>query len=81
MAKYNPFECCFKCTPPKRYPGCHDHCPEHAEAKVKFEARKALINADREAREYTKYIISKNINDSAKRRKEWQGHRRTHRSD
>lgn len=21
------FESCHKCVPPKRYPGCHDHCP------------------------------------------------------
>lgn len=27
------FECCILCKPPKRYPGCHDHCPEYAKAK------------------------------------------------
>lgn len=21
-------KCCIKCVPPKRYPGCHDRCPE-----------------------------------------------------
>lgn len=21
-------KCCIKCVPPKRYPGCHDQCPE-----------------------------------------------------
>ena len=23
--------CCKDCVAPKRYPGCHDHCPERAE--------------------------------------------------
>lgn len=35
------FECCHHCTPPKRTPGCHDHCPEYKEAKEAYEAGKA----------------------------------------
>lgn len=27
MANY----CCRGCVAPKRYPGCHDHCPERQE--------------------------------------------------
>lgn len=23
--------CCYGCVAPKRYPGCHDHCPERQE--------------------------------------------------
>lgn len=34
------FECCHFCKPPKRYPGCQDHCPEYAEDKAKHDADK-----------------------------------------
>lgn len=27
--------CCKGCVPPKRYPGCHDRCPEYLEEKKK----------------------------------------------
>ena len=37
----NPFECCHKCVKPKRYPGCHDHCPERAKAKEEYDKLKA----------------------------------------
>lgn len=76
MAIYNPFECCQFCVPPKRYPGCSARCPEYSEAKIMHIARTAIENKDREAREYTKYIVSKNVNNSAKRKKEWQSYRR-----
>lgn len=35
------FDCCMPCKPPKRYPGCHDHCPEYAAAKAKRERAQA----------------------------------------
>ena len=28
------FKCCHPCVPPKRHPGCHDHCPEYAAEKA-----------------------------------------------
>ncbi len=31
--------CCRYCVPPKRYPGCHDHCPDRA-AELEEEAEK-----------------------------------------
>lgn len=37
-----PFECCIPCKPPKRYPGCHDCCPEYAAARAKYEQDKAI---------------------------------------
>lgn len=30
--------CCYGCVPPKRYPGCHDHCPERKEQLEQREA-------------------------------------------
>lgn len=75
MAKYDPFECCHFCVAPKRQPGCHDKCPDFAEAKIKFEARKAVIEADREAREYTKMAIVKNQDAAAKKRAKWRSRR------
>ena len=34
--------CCHFCVAPKRYPGCHDHCPEYAEEKAEDEKLKAV---------------------------------------
>lgn len=75
MAKYDPFECCHICVPPKRCPGCHDRCPDYAEAWILFEAKKSILEADREAREYTKYTISKTQNDAAKKNAKWRMYR------
>lgn len=38
------FECCIPCKTPKRYPGCHDHCPDYAKARAKHEQEKAVVN-------------------------------------
>ena len=35
------FECCHKCKPPKRYPGCSGKCPEYARDRKKFDECKA----------------------------------------
>ncbi len=39
---------CKGCVAPKRYPGCHDHCPEYQKQKAEYEERKAI--ADKEKR-------------------------------
>lgn len=41
-------KCCHGCIPPKRHPGCHDHCPEYIAEKEAHEKRKAEL--DREKR-------------------------------
>lgn len=33
---------CKGCVAPKRYPGCHSHCPEYLKAKAEYEERKAI---------------------------------------
>lgn len=71
-AVYCPFECCHYCVPPKRHPGCHDRCPEFSEAWILFEAKKAMLEADREAREYTKMAVVKTKDAAAKKRAKWQ---------
>ena len=47
--------CCHYCVAPKRYPGCHDHCPEYQEQKAENDAK-------REA-EYKKNEIRYGINE------------------
>ena len=32
------FECCYKCVPPKRYPGCSGKCPEYKEQRELWDA-------------------------------------------
>ena len=43
------FECCIPCKPPKRYPGCHDHCPEYAVARAKYD--KAVADQNKAVRQ------------------------------
>jgi hypothetical protein len=33
--------CCKDCKPPKRFPGCHDHCPEYLAQKAEHDRIKA----------------------------------------
>ncbi|MBR5199224.1 MAG: hypothetical protein IKW20_05285 [Bacteroidales bacterium] len=39
-------KCCHHCVAPKRYPGCHDHCPEYLKEKAEYEALKAAYNGN-----------------------------------
>lgn len=36
------FEECRNCVPPKRYPGCQDHCPGYASGRARYDACKAI---------------------------------------
>lgn len=36
--------CCKGCVAPKRYPGCHGHCPEYIAEKAEHDSRKAEYN-------------------------------------
>ena len=40
------FEHCRYCKPPKRYPGCQDHCPDGLADKAKYEAQKAAYSKE-----------------------------------
>lgn len=40
------FHSCKECVAPKRYPGCHSHCPEYIAEKEKYEKRKAEYYGD-----------------------------------
>lgn len=40
--------CCRYCVPPKRYPGCHDHCPDRA-AELAAGAEKKADAAQKKA--------------------------------
>lgn len=31
--------CCHGCMAPKRYPGCHDHCPDYLKEKAEYDAK------------------------------------------
>ena len=37
-------KCCKHCVPPKRHPGCHDHCPEYAEERAVYNEKKAAAD-------------------------------------
>lgn len=38
------FESCYKCTPPKRKPGCHATCKEYIDEKAAYEVDKKKID-------------------------------------
>ena len=40
--------CCRYCVAPKRYPGCHDHCPDYAKEKAVADAQKAAEQKKRD---------------------------------
>lgn len=40
-------ECCKDCKPPKRYPGCGDHCKEYKEEKAKLKEQMAAAEANK----------------------------------
>jgi hypothetical protein len=42
---------CKGCTAPKRYPGCHDHCPVHLKEKAEYEAKKAIADREKSIRD------------------------------
>ena len=44
MTKMSLIFCCRGCIAPKRYPGCHDHCPEYLTQKAEHEERKAVAD-------------------------------------
>ena len=39
--------CCKDCVPPKRYPGCHDKCPEYLKEKQEWNARKERVRSEK----------------------------------
>lgn len=41
-------KCCIDCKPPKRHPGCHDHCPEYIGERAEHDERKAVFDKQRQ---------------------------------
>ena len=41
--------CCHYCVAPKRHPGCHSNCPEHAAEKAEYDRLKAADDEKRKA--------------------------------
>lgn len=37
-------ECCHHCKPPKRKPGCHDHCPEYKAERAVYDEKMEKAN-------------------------------------
>ena len=43
-------KCCYGCVAPKRYPGCHDHCPEYIAARAEHDRLKEIHDRERNTR-------------------------------
>lgn len=48
----NYFEKCQQCKPPERHPGCHSSCPHYIEAKARWDADKAKLDAGKDLYNY-----------------------------
>lgn len=46
-SKSNKIKCCKDCKPPKRYPGCSDHCEDYKKEKAENELFKEKMRAER----------------------------------
>lgn len=42
--------CCKDCVPPKRYPGCSDHCPDRIAEKLIDDLRKEAYRKEQDIR-------------------------------
>ena len=61
---------CMNCVPPKRHPGCHDHCPERQEELKAMAYEKAMIKKNQWADyEYSDYSVRR-IERARKRTRE-----------
>lgn len=64
------YECCHYCKPPKRYPGCHDHCPDKQEVDDFRAERKAIDDKARGRDTITAYAQRvDSMNKAYKKRK------------
>ena len=43
--------CCKGCVAPKRYPGCHCHCPEYIKEQAVYEVKKAELERQKAIRD------------------------------
>ena len=62
--KSSMFTCAPNCA--NRKPGCHDHCEKYKKERTEYDKRKAVVDKDREARQYTMNLISKRADTRAK---------------
>lgn len=65
-------KCCKDCVPPKRYPGCHSHCPEYIEEKAEYERLKAI---DQRKRDVQHRIINQKIDGVIRAQKRHGNHK------
>ena len=64
------FEHCRDCKPPKRHPGCQDHCPDYIADKAKHNELKAADAKARGRTNGTAYAqLADSITRACKRRK------------
>lgn len=63
--------CCKFCVPPKRYPGCHDHCPERAAWVRDRENKKAEYAKRHETDSYFCIERGKKVEKARKARARW----------
>ena len=61
------FKCCHPCVPPKRHPGCHDHCPDYAAEKAENDRCKEADAKRRKVKNDIYNQRSENVSKALKR--------------
>lgn len=62
-------KCCKDCIAPKRYPGCHDVCPEYIHEKALWEEEKKIIREEHRIRRELYEQRSKGVRKALKHRR------------
>ena len=60
--------CCYGCVAPKRYPGCHGHCPEYETEKMQYEEQKAAMRKAKDIEDGLTAQTLKAVNRADKKR-------------
>ena len=68
-------KCCLGCVAPKRYPGCHGHCPEYIAEKEKYDKENGIADQKRAIADGLTSQTVTGISKANKARKRMQGKR------
>lgn len=62
-------QCCFGCTPPRRYPGCGSHCEEYKAEKAALAEQQAAYKRSLPDRAINQYDFDRVRSCASRKRK------------
>jgi hypothetical protein len=64
------FECCHKCHPPKRQPGCHGYCPEYKAERAAYDEKMDVEKSKRRLANALNAETGRQVARATKRRRD-----------